>query len=68
YEQPLHLETNKAILEGLNHYDDYYYRYFSVHGTEIVVKGEFALSTKAIKQWKQVFALGPTFNTTLALM
>ncbi|MEL0641482.1 ATP-binding protein [Pseudoalteromonas aliena] len=68
YEQPLHLETNQAILEGVNQYDDYYYRYFSVHGTEIVGKGEFALSTKAILQWQQVFALGPSFNTTLALM
>ncbi len=68
YEQTTVPQINQSLLEGINQYDGYYYRHFSEQGTEIVGKGEFALSTKALIQWQQAIALGPSFNTTLALM
>lgn len=68
YEQTTYPKINQRLLEGINQYDGYYYRHFSEQGTEIVGKGEFALSTKVLVQWQQAIALGSSFNTTLALM
>ncbi|MBB1453709.1 PAS domain-containing hybrid sensor histidine kinase/response regulator [Pseudoalteromonas sp. SG43-5] len=68
YEQATYPKINQDLLEGINQYDGYYYRHFIDQSTEIVGKGEFALSAKALMQWQQAITLGPSFNTTLALM
>ncbi|TMO10913.1 ATP-binding protein [Pseudoalteromonas sp. S558] len=68
YKQPPHQEFSHLLLKGVNQHKGYYYHHFAVQGSEVVGKGEFALSTRAISQWQQVIALGPSFNTTLALM
>ncbi|MDO6465576.1 PAS domain-containing hybrid sensor histidine kinase/response regulator [Pseudoalteromonas carrageenovora] len=68
YQRPISAQINQTLLEGINQYSGYYYRHFNVQGTEIIGKGEFSLSAEALLQWQQVFSLGPSFNTTLALM
>ncbi|MEL0646613.1 ATP-binding protein [Pseudoalteromonas agarivorans] len=68
YQRPISTEINQTLLENINQYSGYYYRHFNEQGTEIIGKGEFSLSTKALLKWHQVFSLGPSFNTTLALM
>ena len=68
YQQPPFQPFNNSLLENINQYDGYYYRDFNHQGTEIIGKGSFAYSARALLQWQQVIALGPSFNTTLALM
>ncbi|MBQ4856689.1 ATP-binding protein [Pseudoalteromonas sp. MMG007] len=68
YQRPTSTEINQTLLENINQFSGYYYRHFKEQGTEIIGNGEFSLSTKALLKWRQVFSLGPSFNTTLALM
>lgn len=68
YQQPPYREFNSTLFEGINQYNDYYYSHLGVYGNEIVGKGEFSLSSQALLQWQQAITLGPSFNTTLALM
>lgn len=68
YQQPSVEQFNRNLLEGINQYDNYYYRHFSERQGEIVGKGQFAFSNRALIQWQQATTLSPTFNTALSLM
>ena len=68
YEQPALSLANRNLFEGINQYEGYYYRHFTQQGTEIVGKGDFNLSPNELSKWQQLVKLGPSFNTTLALM
>jgi two-component system sensor histidine kinase BarA len=68
YAQPTFSKPSSKLLEGINQYDGYYYRHFTVQGTEIVGKGDFDLSPDSLLKWQQLVKLGSSFNTTLALM
>ncbi|ASM48841.1 hypothetical protein PESP_a0608 [Pseudoalteromonas espejiana DSM 9414] len=68
YQQPAFEHFNQNLLEGISQYDNYYYRHFSERGGEIVGKGQFTFSNRALIQWQQASALSPTFNTALSLM
>lgn len=68
YQQPAFEHFNQNLLEGISQYDNYYYRHFSERGGEIVGKGQFTFSNRALIQWQQASTLSPTFNTALSLM
>ena len=68
YQQPSVAQFDRSSLEGINQYDNYYYRHFSERQGEIVGKGQFAFSNRALIQWQQATSLSPTFNTSLSLM
>ena len=68
YEQPLSYDFDPNWARNVNQFDHYYYQPIKGGVGEIVGQGKFASTAFALTQWRQVLALGPSFNTTLALI
>ncbi|MFC3033446.1 ATP-binding protein [Pseudoalteromonas fenneropenaei] len=66
--QPLVYQFDELWLHDIAQYSDYYYRALPNDGGEIVGPGNFDLSSDAKQSWQRVAALGPVFETTLALV
>ena len=67
-EQPLTYHFDPFIMATLDQHANYYYRKLPHDAGEIIGQGLFLQSAQAARQWQQVMALGPAFNTALALI
>ncbi|TMO74548.1 PAS domain-containing hybrid sensor histidine kinase/response regulator [Pseudoalteromonas aurantia] len=67
-DQPLTYHLDPFIMATLDQHANYYYRKLPHGAGEIIGQGIFLQSTHATRQWQQVMALGPAFNTALALI
>ena len=68
YEQPLSYDFDPSWTKNVNQFEHYYYQPVGDEIGEIVGQGKFASTSYALEQWRQVIALGPSFNTTLSLI
>lgn len=68
YEQPLLHNFNRAWLDDINQFENYYYRKIPGGVGEIVGQGRFVGSSKVITNWQKAIALDPSFRTTLSLV
>ncbi|MCO7249562.1 response regulator [Pseudoalteromonas sp. Ps84H-4] len=68
YEQPLSYDYAPSLARNVNQFDHYYYQSVGEGIGEVVGQGRFASTQFAVNQWRQVIALGPSFNTALSLI
>ncbi|MBQ4845679.1 ATP-binding protein [Pseudoalteromonas sp. MMG005] len=67
-EQPLSYHFDPFIMATIDQRADYYYRKLPHGAGEVIGRGRFLNNPQAYRQWQQVMALGPAFNTALALI
>ncbi|WP_125561996.1 PAS domain-containing hybrid sensor histidine kinase/response regulator [Pseudoalteromonas rubra] len=66
--EPIRYQLDAQWQQNIRQQAGYFYRQLPDNGGEVVGLGRFVPTPQLIDQWQQIMALGPSFNTALALI
>ncbi|QTL34036.1 response regulator [Pseudoalteromonas viridis] len=66
--EPIRYELDADWQQNIRQQAGYFYRQLPDNGGEVVGLGRFVPTPELVAQWQQIMALGPSFNTALALI
>ncbi|AZZ97420.1 ATP-binding protein [Pseudoalteromonas sp. R3] len=66
--EPIRYQLDENWQQNIRQQSGYFYRQLPDNGGEVVGLGRFVPTAALVEQWQQIMALGPSFDTALALI